>query len=219
MKKVLVISPNYYPLSGIGSVRAKALVKFLIHQEYDVTVVTVSDDYYKRDGLRMDEKINPFFEYEVEMIIIPIARVPKLESIFKSIRLFRVLWMLRYDLYWDRYSGWLKEAKQSHKVNDAAKQSDAILCIAAPFSSILLGVFLKKKYRKKLVVDLRDPFLEHFGWKWPTYFHWLVCKWKEPQFLKNIDELVVVTHEMKNIYQEKRGIKEKNIHVITNGYE
>lgn len=213
------MTPNFYPLAGIGSVRANALVRFFKNQGYDVDVITVTSQDYLNSGAKIEKRIDSFFEKEVRTIRIAGDESSSIETLFRKIRLFRLLWLFNYARFWDRYPGWLRNAKRSQEVLTAAERADTILCVAAPFGSILLGVYLKKKLGKKLVVDLRDPFLEHFGWKWPTYFHWLLCKKLESNILKEVDELIVVTNEMKNLYDRKKGIPSEKIHVITNGYD
>ncbi len=95
---------------------------------------------------------------------------------------------------------------------------DTIISTGPPHSMHLIALGLKKRLELKWIADFRDPWTQIDFYddllpsKWADWKH----KKLEAQCLKTADEVVTVSSSCATGLQE---ISERNIHVITNGYD
>ena len=222
MARITVISPNYFPLAGIGAQRVKGLTIALANQGHSVKVFTLPESAYEAINMKFDHGD----DHRISSSGIRVCRValPKrndsLDKLFKKFRLFRLLWFFGYNKYWDRFTGWDRVLKSHEDLSNALSESQVLITFAGPYAGIKASSFFKRKYSHlKWILDLRDPFSDHFGWLWPSWFHWKLLRAEERKAVRDLDKLVVVTEEMKVLYIKRGLISANRIDVITNGYE
>lgn len=216
-----MISPNFFPLAGIGAKRVQGLCKSFAEQGQEVQVVSVHASDYEFLGDRVQsESMNWTQAAGVEHIAISALTAKLYERLFRKLGLFRFLWFFNYFNYWDRYSHWPKCVLASGEVLQMARNADVLLTFCGPYSGVLLSQKLKELNPNiRWVIDIRDPLTEHFGWLWPSWWHWRLIRSAENKFLRQADGIVVVTEEMRAMYA-RRGIKPRmGLKVIPNGFD
>lgn len=100
---------------------------------------------------------------------------------------------------------------------------EVIYATAPPYSSLLLGVFLKKLFTGKLILDFRDPWTQWFD----VYRAWEHPLRKKIEYalegfvIRNADKIIVTTESMKNYLDELygNGNNPNKFVVIYNGFD
>lgn len=89
-----------------------------------------------------------------------------------------------------------------------------------PFSSALIAIKIKKRYKLPLVVDMRD------GWsKWcigpfATWIHYRLTHYAEYHLFKSSDKVINVSDELRDIFLKSHPMIDKSkFNVIPNGYD
>jgi len=117
----------------------------------------------------------------------------------------------------DSYVGWLIPG--IFRALTSIKRPDIIFATAPPFSSLMLGVLLKKIWRKPLVVDLRDPWVQNPLRSERPFWADQWDKTLERWVMRNADQVIMNTQEASALYQGLYGgIKEK-FTAIYNGFD
>lgn len=217
MTSVLFIANQFPPRGGPGVHRSLNLVKHLGKFGFEPFVLTISEESIRRAGYTIDESLMPQVPRNTE-----IYRSPSYEPVhfirgLMKLKIYRIFWFLFYPFLWEWSALWpfmiQRKAKQIIKEHSIK----LIYTSSGPFSSLLLGLLLKRR-GVKWVADLRDPFTDAYAWSFPSRFHWLLMRYLERKLLNAPDVLIVNTDAVKRLY-EKRGIRKgKPIVVINNGY-
>lgn len=220
-KKLLIISPNFFPLAGIGAQRVNGITKELARLGYKIDVFTVDLSDYRNIGagiVKNHDEIYSKLGIQIHRISAK-TELTQIERIFKWLKIFRLLWFFNFAAYWDRYAKWPNELTSNSEFINIIEKADAIISFVGPYSGILTAYKLKKLFPNiKWIVDARDPLSEHFGWLWPSKIHWWIIRILEKKYLKNADLLVVVTEEMKQLYIKRNILPSNKVEVITNGF-
>lgn len=130
-----------------------------------------------------------------------------------------------------------KHIKQSYKIPDVQKKwrkkatklaSDIIenenirmiFATAPPFTDLLVGSDLKKKYNIPLVVDYRDSWLNSPANFYPFPFYRYFNSKKEIEVLRTADEIITVNRRIKEyIIENYHNVRHKDINIIPHGYD
>lgn len=218
-KTILFITPNFAPLGGIGVQRPIAFAKYLKKSGYNPIVFTVSQEDMRRTrGISDNNRLKEIQNLGIEIEYVPTGKnYNKIQRMMK-LRLFRLLWIFRYDKYWDEYAVWPKNAKRRAIEIIEEYNIKLIYTCSGPFSALELAKSIKLETGVNWISDVRDPLTEHFSLKWPTKMHWKWLKRKEGKLFPFADHTIVVTDEMKTIFQERYEMNESNLTVITNGF-
>jgi len=122
----------------------------------------------------------------------------------------------------DPYSGWIIPALIKGITILRKYKIDTIIVTGPPFSPVLSGLLLSIFFRKRLIIDYRDPWATH-PWsirdKYGNVFFKVINSMLEKIAVKRSSDLVFTSHIMKKRFLEVFGEKLKaTCHVINNGY-
>lgn len=179
MKKILIISYFFPPCSKSGVHRILRMAEYLPQFGWEPIFLAVKDGYWgsaDRIDERLNEIVRPFKTYK-SYYFFPFKKGGN--SLFK--RLVRRIWS--EVMIPDSYVMWVPFAVKKGIEIIKNHRPNAIFVTGTPFSSFLIGYFLKKKTGLPLFLDYRDPWtnnpgLIHPEWKIPF------CKFIENKTVK-----------------------------------
>jgi glycosyltransferase involved in cell wall biosynthesis len=209
MKKVLLIAYHFPPLGGGGVFRTLKFTKYLPEFGYQPHVLTVKNPMYREKDLTLVKEIPKEAE---------IQRTFSFEH-----RILRAPRLLNLNLKWfylpDPNIGWLPFGVSTGSRHVKKEKISVIYATSPIWTSLLIGLLLKKKTKKPLVVDFRDPWTDNPFNSCPTKFHERLEKNMEKLVLAKADYVTVATDSIKtNLIRKYPFIKSK-IETITNGFD
>lgn len=167
LKRVLLISYHFPPVGGAGVQRPVKFVKYLPEFGWEATVlmaanpsVPVLDESLCRDlpdNLRIVKArtLEPDYAVKKQMAVQSAAKPTGLGRVKAGLR--RVARSVAGAvLQPDAQILWLPAAYREACRTLKAEKHDAILATAPPYSNLILGTLLKKRFGLPLVVDFRD---------------------------------------------------------------
>ena len=209
MKKVLVIAYHYPPLGGGGVFRTLKFTKYLPQFGFQPYVLTVKNPMYvTKDPTLLKE-------------------IPQEVKVFRAFsfehRALRAPRLLNIDLKWfympDVNIGWLPFAVHAGVKIIKKENIDIIYATSPIWTSLLIGFLLKKKTKKPLVIDFRDPWTDNPFTEYPTKLHKNIENKMEEKILTHADYVILVSDSMKNSLIKKYPFIKSKIEVITNGFD
>jgi hypothetical protein len=204
-KKLLVVSYFFPPASIIGAVRITKFVKYLLRFGWDITVLTVKEEYYD----------NYDFESLKDVQGAKIIRT----KVIKPIKCLR-----ERGLYWLPYLN-IELKKLLSK-----ERFDISLWTGNPFYHWILAPKFKREYGLFYVLDFRDEWsLSKVVKKWyGTKFFKLkrfidvkISEIIEPKIVNQASAIINVTDELTELYKNryKDLVPENNFYTIYNGFD
>ena len=237
-KRVLFCAYIFPPLAGSGVQRSLKFVKYLKESGYEPVVLTVGEHnheieedfslFSEIDGVRIVRIDNTKFlpealsEEEQQEIFNLYAGVVQSEEWINDYKE-----IIRSDgcsrLIPDNKICWVNEClKQIEKRLDLS-EIDIVYTTGAPFSSYILGYYLKRKYGFKWVQDYRDP------WGTNDYYnenyyrnesHTINLQQRlERELINESDAIAVASKAYVEDFVDKYGVSREKITEITNGYD
>ena len=209
MKKALLIAYHFPPLGGGGVFRTLKFTKYLPEFGYQPYILTVKNPMYREkdptlvEEIPMEAEIHRTFSFEHRIL-----RAPRLLNI-----------NLKWFYMPDQNVGWLPFGVSSGAKIVRKENIDLIYATSPIWTSLLIGLFIKKKTKKPLVVDFRDPWVENFSIIYPTKFHEHIERMMEKMVLTQADYVVVATDSIKNNLIRKYPFITSRIETITNGFD
>lgn len=209
MKKALLIAYHFPPLGGGGVFRTLKFTKYLPEFGYQPYVLTVKNPMYREKDTTLIKEI------PVEA---GIHRTFSFEH-----RILRVPRLLNINLKWfympDQNIGWLPFGAFTGAKLVKKENIDVIYATSPIWTSLLIGLLIKEKTKKPLLIDFRDPWTDNPFIKYPTKFQLSLERKMEKTVLTQADYVTVATDLMKtNLIRKYPFIKSK-IETITNGFD
>lgn len=239
---VLIFAYIFPPIGGGGVQRTLKLVKYLKKFNYNPIVVTVGEHFFydSEDQSLLNEidndikiirinhkKVNSeqLTAVEITQIIALISGIINDEELTKKFidkLIDNRCGNRNYIMIPDKYITWVNDVlKQIEKEVDISK-IEYIYTTSFPYSTHILGYYLKNKYKKKWIMDFRDEWTHHpyfFNtYKRENFKYQMECK-LEGQLIKNANKIVVATPTMKENYIKNFKLNTRMIYVMTNGYD
>jgi glycosyltransferase involved in cell wall biosynthesis len=220
MRKVLYIVYYYPPVGGSGVQRGVKFSRYLPEHGWESLILTPHPALLKhpKDASLLDD-------------------VPKSQKIYRSFVLdarwlFKLLWGLRLPgiVNWLRYHVFIPDAEilwlpfAKYKLRRIMRENkiDIVFISGPPFSPMLLGKWIKKKYSLPHVIDFRDDWTQGQSRQDippPEFFRRRETR-LERETLINADHLVVVNKAYKKDFLKLYpDIESNHISVIANGYD
>jgi glycosyltransferase involved in cell wall biosynthesis len=215
---VLFIAHHFPPMGGPGVHRTLNFVKYLRNFGYEPIVLTITQEDVERSSYPIDVSLERQLPSDLIIERTRNYEPRKVKGFLMKLRIFRFFWMFLYPIFWESSALWPFRAYFRAKNLIKKHNISLVYTTSGPYSSILIGYLLKSRLKVKWVADIRDPYTESFGWIWPTKLHWQFSKWVEKVLLSKVDELIVVTPEMKKMYVKRELLDCNKISVITNGF-
>ena len=209
MKKVLAVAYHYPPVGGGGVFRTLKFTKYLPKFGFQPYVLTVKNSMYTPKDLSLVKEIPP----ETKVI----ATFSFEHRILRASRLLNINpeWFFIPDVN----VGWLPFSIRAGTKVILQENIDVIYVTAPIWTSLLIGYFLKKKTKKPLVVDFRDPWTINPYHKPSTKLHAKIEKFLERIVLTNADYVITVSQPYKNRLIEKYPFLKNKSEVIMNGFD
>jgi len=225
---ILMICYYYPPLIDVGCKRSVAFSKYFKKHGWIPYVLSVKnpDKTYCLIGTdRPPEGIYAKYSYS---LINPYKIAGKLNGLFtKVMRLLSVKVSRNYfydllcipDLFW----GWIPLATFDGLKLIRQNHIDLIYASCSPFSSAIIGIILKMKTKRPLIIDFRDIYaiesgaLRHSPSK--PRLREQIDSWLERNMLKWADLFLVTTEEMRALYADKYKEHSHKIWTVHNGVE
>lgn len=214
MKKLLIISPNFPPVGGIGVQRVVKLIKYLVPTGYHITVLTVPEwsTRLQKDPSMMNDVpdnvkiLRPFF-FDYKKIV-----PGEISKLFKPFE--------RKYLFPDRFRMWNYFCLRKVKMLEKKEKYDFVLVNAPPFSGVELSYRIKSETGLKVFLNLRDPF---------SFNNYNILKdndvksYKaleiEKKAVEALDGLITVTPSHYRRYTELFPDQRSKFSLITNGFD
>lgn len=218
-KRILLVSELFYPANRIGALRPSKLAKYLLFKGYKVDIVTREEP----SGFYLHPNCN-FFTIQNDKNI---TSVEKKHTPPSAIRKFRSAIALKIPLINDlrrlkrTLCSLLDSVKYKRKVDTLFADQSIVpasyhACITSfgPFSSVLIGLSLKRRYKvKKWICDFRDPIVVEDSSRIlrPFLLH------LQNMCLQHADEAITVSAGCVQLLL--KDSKPRSISVIPNGYD
>jgi len=209
MKKALLIAYHFPPLGGGGVFRTLKFTKYLPEFGYQTYVLTVKNPMYREKDptlvkeIPAEAKIHRTFSFEHRIL-----RVPRLLNI-----------NLKWFYLPDQNIGWLPFGASAGAKLVKKENIDVIFATSPIWTSLLIGLLVKKKTKKPLVVDFRDPWTDNPFISYPTKLHQRLERKMEKTVLTQADYVTVATDLIKSNLIRKYPFIESKIETITNGFD
>ena len=209
MKKVLMIAYHYPPLGGGGVFRTLKFTKYLPQFGFQPYVLTVKNPMYiTRDPTLLRDIPSEVKVFRTSSFEYRILRAPRL---------------LNIDLKWfyipDVNTGWLPFAVQAGAKIIKKENIDVIFATFPLATSLLIGFLLKKKTKKPLVIDFRDPWTDSPFTEYPTKLHENIEKKMEETILTQANYVTAAGDSIKQSFIKRYPFIKSKIEVITNGFD
>lgn len=241
---ILFIAYNFPPSSSSGAFRPLYFARHLLESGHGITVLTVKPEYYLPDQPQ-DHALLSEEDQQMSIVRTPVLRPRERLVWFKN--LFRSkksnspaadrtkpsgqkkraskLQSLKdtvTDLLAtpDPQIGWLPFAVFKGKKVIKQNQVDIILATASPWTSLLIGVFLKALSKKPLVMDFRDPWVANPGFfRRGRVGRWIDTK-LERFVIRRVDTIVANTENLRRDFlQRYQFLSPEQVHTVPNGFE
>lgn len=228
LKKVLVIAYYFPPMGLSGVQRALKFVKHLPEFGWKPIVLTIAPTaYYAYDETLLDEldmrvvEVHRTETRDVTKTATKLSRSRQFKMPKEPLR--RLMSLASQAIFIpDNKIGWKKFAlAKASEIIEKNGDIEVIFSTAPPFTSHLVALELRKKYRVPIVVDFRDPWVEN-----PLHFYLtpLHRRWHqrlEERVLLGADRIVAVNRVLKEQFlRAYRGkLTHRDIAIITHGYD
>jgi glycosyltransferase involved in cell wall biosynthesis len=207
-----MVAYSYPPVGGIGVQRTLKFTKYLSQFGFTPFVLTVRD----RSTGTLDTTLLEEVPDEAEVVATASAE-RRLLSLAGLLRLNSELFVP------DVHIGWLPFAVRSGAALIRKNDIDVIFATAPVFTSLLVGYALKKKTRKPLVLDFRDPWTQNvFTTRRYTRMERLHAGLEERMeraVLRMADHVVTTTDEMSQALITKHPFIQGRCATIRNGFD
>jgi len=232
MKKILIIAYSFPPVNGGRSLRAINFVKYLGDFGWEPIVLTVKKPVVPQIDYSLNRKLPSFvrvcrtYALEFKYFIEKKKYLTQNESpnffvmtkciIARLLKKIRILFFIP-----DYHLGWIPFALSAGLKIVRQKKIQAIMVIAEPFSSFLIGVLLKILTKKPLLLDFRDEWVPLEKYRDPDKSDGII-RWEaavEEYFISQADIVTSVTEGIVSNFKRRYPQYAHKFHVIYNGFD
>ena len=221
--KVIIIAHYFPPINSTGAKRFQFISKYLAENAVDVTVITTKKS--SADGAFTENISDDVAVIELDDFGRVVKSVNKNKNDFIPLFSDKLSFKRKIKNFVMNVFGQLPDPrlpfslsflkpKLDPTLRDVLINSNIIIATTPPWTMVLAGVFIKRRFNKPLIVDYRDHFSENHEMpgNWVAKkVEVLVDKW----LVSNSDHVVTISAPMKQYYLNFT----KNISVIMNGYD
>lgn len=239
MKKVLLVAYYFPPLGWSGVQRTLKFVKYLRNFGWEPIVVTVNKTTFSI----LDETLNIEIPKGVKIIRIDDLKLKDYTDNIKEKMLLNVeasfnlvsdkCLLSRYEneiektleklrnliLFPDGNAIWADSVIKKISEKLILKDIDLVYTTSGPYSSHIIGNYLKSQYKIPWVADFRDEWTNNPYLGIDSNLRYEMEKNIENNILINCDKILTATSGLKQNYINNFKINKNKIEVITNGYD
>lgn len=216
-KKIIIISYHFHPSSKIGAKRWSKFSRYLTKGEYDVEVITSSEQNDSKSGWNNESIFNiPIItRLKNESTLSSLIRWHPKNFLEKTVR--RILIFFFSCMCIDEAQAWcFKVGNHLNKYQSINAETKVIVSVA-PFSLLFLPFILSKTYKKNnLICDIRDIWNDkqsNFNNR-PR-----LIKFFEKLCLRKFNYLLTVSDTLKSVMLAEHNFRKENILVLYNGFD
>lgn len=175
MKKILIIMEEFAPLNIVGAIRLTKLAKILNQRDYDVTVIAGPEntDHHLNDSLLIEDlksikKIHRIPKSEIS--IKKINNIPKISRENRKSKKNEACSLENNKIGFRRQTfrfiinildiknsnNWSKKVEKFMEENLTTEKYDVVITSFSPLSSLITGLYVKKKYNPIWISDFRN---------------------------------------------------------------
>jgi glycosyltransferase involved in cell wall biosynthesis len=221
MKNILMISYFAPPYNIPSAVRVGKFAKYLPKFGWNPIILTVKElGYYQKDWQQY-EGINREQIYRTESLdpirLLNYFKKEKVQKLHRRKEGFTNTIKRLFII--DEKIGWMPFCYSKGKVILSNNKIDAIYCTTGGiYNHVITSYKLAKKFKKPLIVDIRDLWADH-PFKEMTFYNKLINSYWEKKILRFADKVIVVTAGYKDHYNKKYSFLDNKMYVITNGFD
>lgn len=221
---LLLLALFFPPSRASGVFRPLAMANYFVTHGWDVTVLTVTQDFFDRVTGSRDDSLLDAVHPDVEVVRVPMP----IEHLERDIRNFSPMRAnfprLHAKLFTrlsvlDRYTTWYPNALREGLRRHAAHPADLILATGNPWTSFAVAASLHELTRVPYVIDYRDSWTLNQFTQEPAFppghsaYRW------EPRLLAHAAAVVTVNEPMRRWYAERYPAIAGRTMVLENGYD
>ena len=227
-KKILMVCYYYPPLTDVGCKRSVAFSKYWKEAGWEPHVLSVKNPdkaYCSMGDDIAPEGVDVTYVYSLFSLYKFFGKLNGLLSRILKLIGIRHERNYFYDLFCvpDIFIGWIPLAILKGRKLVKDNNIDVIYVSCSPFSSGIIGWWIKKLTGKPLVIDYRDPYgldiSKYQKGHRPVWFRRLVDRWISGIVLKGCDLFTVTSEEIKQLYIEQFPFVKEKIHTAFNGFD
>lgn len=178
MKKILIITQNFYPEVGSGANRMTRIAQYLTKHGMEVTVLTTDPNYPNRNLYenveKNDEKLGIHRVIRIETKVTNYTK-----NMFKRLALYLEM-----------------TKKLMQAIKKLETEIDIILITSPPIFMAFAGWYAKKKMKKPLIVDIRDLWPDSLAGVRVFSNQWLLkIAYKLEAFMYKIADALIINSE------------------------
>jgi len=222
MNKALFINYYFPPMALGGVIRTMKLAKYLGDYEWQVIVLTsspkklsVADEYLlneaKQSAMIIERTGKEIKDTGNVITRVPTAPMQKIKKIYENwfyVPDTKIRWKKRAlkkaDELWEKYNGF-----------------QIIFASAPPYTNLIIGREIKKKYHIPLVIDYRDAWTDSTALNYyPTFIHKKANENEEKLVVRDADKIFTTNRKIKELILSKySGIKYNDIKLYPHLYD
>lgn len=218
MTNIIFIAYQFPPLNEGGVFRSLYFVKYLNQFNINPVVLTLHPNSFEK--VYHDFISDPLLQKEIpdgtDVRYVPSENILNLTN--SPLKAF-------INIFFNIYSGSEATKWKTNLLSEIDKiftQYDpkALFVTAPPFSMLKLAYEISVKYKLPLILDFRDPWLMWRIVPYGTYFHYLLTKRKQEQYIKHSDAVIATSDQtLIDFMTVHPKVEQRKYKLIYNGYD
>ncbi len=211
MKKVLMISYLFPPMAGGGVQRSAKFAKYLPQFGWKPHVLTTNRVSRIQDKSLLQELSSAMEIYRTRSLEPTriLARPPLRGKSFVDSWLFLP----------DDKIGWIPFALKAAAKIIRKEDINVVFSTSGPYTSHLIGYFLKKRFKIPWIADFRDPWSTDPDLRCPTIIHRYAQRKLEKIVVQNADSIITVNEPLRESLIRSHALPDYKVSSIPNGYD
>lgn len=222
--RLLLIAAFYPPSRASGVFRPLAMGNYFAEQGWDVTVLTVQEEFFDRVTASRDDSLMSAIHPDVDVVRVPMpiqhlerdlrhfgplrANFPRLHSkIYRRLQVF------------DRYSPWLPRVVAEGVRRHRRERFDAVVATGNPWTSFAAAAALHRTTGVPYVLDYRDSWTLNQFSQQPAFPPGHAAYTWEPRLLRRAAGIVFVNQGMLDWHADRYPHLADRMFVLENGFD
>ncbi len=219
-RRLLVLAYYFPPLGGSGVQRVASLARYLPTFGWHPTVVTARPGRYFAFDEGLADDVHRAGVRVVATSTLDPTRGGEGRAQMPAGRWGRLLSALSaWAFVPDNKVGWSPFALAAAEREHRAAPFDAVLSTAPPYTSLLVGARLARRWDVPFVVDLRDDWLGNPRHRYPTAVHRRLHAVLERRVLAAASAVFVISGAMREAVSVRHPGLASRLHIVPQGYD
>lgn len=221
---LLLIAAFYPPSRASGVFRPLAMGNYFADAGWDVTVITVQEEFFDRVTASRDDSLVDAIHPDVDVVRVPMP-IQHLERDLRHFGPFRANFprlhskVYRHLQVLDRYTPWLPGVVKEGVSLHLRKPIDLVLATGNPWTSFGAAAAIHEATRVPYVIDYRDSWTLNQFTQQPAFPAGNSAYTWEPRLLKKAASIVFVNEGMLEWHAQRYPELRSRMTVLQNGYD